>query len=67
MAFSIKTREEKKAKIDFGLVAPALMQDLRPQNAARLAMTNRQRVYRLIDKLSIALKPAHQMWKRRFS
>ena len=28
MAFSIKTREEKKAKIDFGLVDPALMQDL---------------------------------------
>jgi len=28
MAFSIKTREEKKAKIDFGLVDPALMQEL---------------------------------------
>ena len=28
MAFSIKTREEKKAKIDFGLVDPAMMQDL---------------------------------------
>lgn len=28
MAFSIKTREEKKTKIDFGLVDPALMQDL---------------------------------------
>lgn len=28
MAFSIKIREEKKAKIDLGLVDPALMQDL---------------------------------------
>lgn len=28
MAFSIKIREEKKAKIDFGLVDPVLMQDL---------------------------------------
>ncbi len=28
MAFSIKTREEKTAKIDFGLVDPALLQDL---------------------------------------
>ena len=28
MAFSIKTREEKKTKIDFGIVDPALMQDL---------------------------------------
>lgn len=28
MAFSIKTREEKKAKNDFGLVDPVLMQDL---------------------------------------
>lgn len=53
-------------EIDQRIVA-ALMQDLRPQNVARLAMTNRQRVYRLIDKLSVALKPAHQMWKRRFS
>jgi hypothetical protein len=52
-------------EIDQRIVA-ALMQDLRPQNVARLAMTNRQRVYRLIDKLSVALKPAHQMWKRRF-
>lgn len=28
MAFSIRTREEKKAKIDFGIVDPELMQDL---------------------------------------
>ena len=28
MAFSIKIREEKKAKVDLGLVDPALMQDL---------------------------------------
>ena len=28
MAFSIKTREEKKAKIDYGLVDPAMMQEL---------------------------------------
>lgn len=28
MAFSIKTREEKRAKIDFGLVDPALLQEL---------------------------------------
>lgn len=28
MAFSIKTREEKKAKFDFGLVEPAMMQEL---------------------------------------
>lgn len=45
----------------------ALMQDLRPQNAARIARSNRQRVYRLLDKLRVVLEPAHNMWKRRFS
>ena len=45
----------------------ALMKDLRPQKAARLAMTNRQRVYRLLDKLRVALELAYQMWQKRFS
>lgn len=45
----------------------ALMKDLRPQKAARLAMTNRQRVYCLLDKLRVALELAYQMWQKRFS
>ena len=48
-------------------VVAALMRDARPQVAARIAGTNRQRVYRTIAKLRTALKPAHEMWKVRYS
>lgn len=48
-------------------VVAALMRDARPQVAARIAGTNRQRVYRTIAKLRTALKPAHEMWKARYS
>ena len=34
--------------------------------AARLAATNRQRVYRTIAKLREVLAPAHELWERRF-
>lgn len=47
-------------------VVMALMRDARPQVAARLAATNRQRVYRTIAKLREVLAPAHELWKRRF-
>lgn len=48
-------------------IVAALMRDARPQVAARIAGTNRQRVYRTIAKLRTALKPAHEMWKARYS
>ena len=44
-------------------VVAALMRDARPQVAARLAATNRQRVYRTIAKLRTVLVPAHELWK----
>ena len=44
-------------------VVSALMEDYRPQIAARKAATNRQRVYRTIEKLRTALAPAHELWK----
>ena len=44
-------------------VVAALMEDYRPQIAARKAATNRQRVYRTIEKLRTALAPAHELWK----
>lgn len=47
-------------------VVAALMRDARPQVAARLAATNRQRVYRTIAKLREVLAPAHELWQRRF-
>ena len=48
-------------------VVAALMRDARPQVAARIAGTNRQRVYRTMAKLRSKLKPAHEMWKARYS
>ncbi len=47
-------------------IVAALMRDARPQVAARLAATNRQRVYRTIAKLREVLAPAHELWQRRF-
>ena len=47
-------------------VVAALMEDYRPQIAARKAATNRQRVYRTIAKLHTALASAHELWKHRF-
>lgn len=46
-------------------VVAALMEDYRPQVAARKAATNRQRVYRTIAKLRTALGTAHELWKVR--
>lgn len=46
-------------------IVAALMKDARPQIAARLAATNRQRVYRTIAKLREVLGPAHELWKLR--
>lgn len=46
-------------------IVAALMRDARPQVAARLAATNRQRVYRTIAKLREVLAPAHELWKVR--
>ena len=47
-------------------VVAALMRDARPQVAARLAATNRQRVYRTITKLRELLAHAHYLWEHRF-
>ena len=47
-------------------IVAALMKDARPQLAARLAATNRQRVYRTLAKLRVVLAPAHELWERRF-
>jgi len=47
-------------------VVAALMRDARPQVSARIAGTNRQRVYRTIAKLREILAPAHELWKQRF-
>ena len=47
-------------------VVAALMEDYRPQVAARKAVTNRQRVYRTIAKLREVLAPVHELWQRRF-
>ena len=44
-------------------VVAALMEDYRPQVAARKAATNRQRVYRTFAKLRTVLAPAHELWK----
>ena len=46
-------------------VVAALMEDYRPQIAARKAATNRQRVYRTIAKLCEVLGTAHELWKVR--
>lgn len=63
-------REFRRAVATLGEVeqriVAALMKDARPQVAARLAATNRQRVYRTIAKLREVLAPAHALWQRRF-
>lgn len=46
-------------------VVAALMEDYRPQIAARKAATNRQRVYRTIARLREVLAPAHELWRER--
>ena len=46
-------------------VVAALMEDYRPQVAARKAATNRQRVYRTIAKLREVLAEAHALWRMR--
>jgi hypothetical protein len=46
-------------------VVAALMKDAHPQIAARLAATNRQRVYRTIAKLREVLAKAYEIWKAR--
>jgi len=62
-------REFRRAVATLGEVeqriVAALMRDARPQVAARLAATNRQRVYRTIAKLREVLTPAHELWKLR--
>ena len=45
------------------VVVDALFQDLRPAAAARIANTNRQRVYRIMAKFRELLLPAHRAWK----
>ena len=47
------------------VVVDALFQDLRPAAAARIANTNRQRVYRVIDRFSEKLVPAYLAWTMR--
>lgn len=47
------------------VVVDALFQDLRPAAAARIANTNRQHVYRVIDRFSEKLVPAYLAWKMR--
>ena len=63
-------REFRRAVATLGEVeqriVAALMEDYRPQIAARKAATNRQRVYRTIAKLREVLAPAHELWQRRF-
>ena len=60
-------REFRRAVATLGEVeqriVAALMEDYRPQIAARKAATNRQRVYRTIAKLRVVLAPAHELWK----
>jgi hypothetical protein len=62
-------REFRRAVATLGEVeqriVAALMKDARPQAAARLAATNRQRVYRTIAKLREVLARAHELWKAR--
>lgn len=51
--------------IEKGIVV-ALAKDYRPQIAARIAGTNRMRVYRTIEKLRKLLATAHSLWLRRW-
>lgn len=45
------------------VVIDALFSDMRPAVAARIANTNRQRVYRIMAKFRELLLPAHRAWK----
>ena len=47
-------------------VVAALLKDMRPQVAARMAGTNRMRVYRTMEKLRKLLATAHSLWLRRW-
>lgn len=51
--------------VEKGIVL-ALAKDFRPQAAARMAHTNRKRVYRTIEKLRKLLATAHSLWLRRW-
>ncbi len=51
--------------VEQGIVL-ALSKDSRPQVAARMAWTNRMRVYRTIAKLRKLLATAHSLWLRRW-
>lgn len=51
--------------VEKGIVL-ALAKDFRPQIAARMACTNRMRVYRTIEKLRKLLATAHSLWLRRW-
>ena len=51
--------------VEKGIVL-ALATDFRPQVAARIACTNRMRVYRTIEKLRKLLATAHSLWLRRW-
>ena len=51
--------------VEKGIVL-ALAKDFRPQVAARIAGTNRMRVYRTIEKLRKLLATAHSLWLRRW-
>lgn len=46
-------------------VVDALFQDMRPAAAARIASTNRQQVYRVIERFRKSLVPAYLAWKMR--
>ena len=47
-------------------VVAALLKDMRPQVAARMAGTNRMRVYRTMGTLRKLLASAHSLWLRRW-
>lgn len=51
--------------VEKGIVL-ALAKDYRPQVAARMACTNRMRVYRTIEKLRKLLATAHSLWLHRW-
>ena len=57
---AVDTLNDTEKKIVF-----ALLRDLRPQVAARLANTNRMRVYRTMDKLRSRFAKAHSLWQHR--
>lgn len=58
LAYEVQTEDDKK-------VIDALFQDMRPAVAARIANTNRQHVYRVIDRFRRDLVAAHLAWKMR--